>query len=360
MLFVIFLALALINSNLGKFDLAHDGSILKYDFNNCQGLFETDNGNVFFCAKDCVKLLNSNGEEKWSQDSDFTSPVICHAKNFLGVSDIKTNSIHVFDSDGEKYNLKTENNLLAFSVNESGYCATISKDDASYKIDAYDKSANKFFTYVHSEENIFPVNVAISLDGKILAISYVDTNNMNIDSKITFMHTDGDEIFASASVKNNFVSGLNFLSNNDIIIIGEDKIILGCLSRDKFQEKWRIDFETKINMVAFNKNFVAVHLLNKIAAQKKSTIKFYNMSGKNISNFESDQLLSFIKACDKFNCVLIISPDKFLAVNPSSKILWQYDAVGEQKFVAFLGRLNKILFASSTKTYVVDVNNKGE
>ena len=249
--------------------------------------------------------------------------------------------------------------MLAFSVNASGYCVTISKNNTAYKIDVYNTNAEKFFTYVHSEENIFPVNANISPDGKILAISYVDTNNIEIDSKITFMYTNRDDIFASVNEKNNFVSGVNFLSNNDIIIIGENEILFEHFNKDNIQERWRKKFDTNINMIAFNNNFIAVQLINKLVAQNKSLIKFFDMNGKNISDFESSQQFNSIKVCDKLNCVLLASQNEFMAVNLNGKVLWKYDLVGEQKFVAFL-KANKILFASSTKAYIVNIKNKGE
>ncbi len=356
---VIFIALAIINYDGNDFE--SDGTILNYDFDNCQGVFETGDGNLFFCAKNYVKFLNHNSDEKWSIDVNFSEPVISHDKKFLAMSDMKTNSIFVYSDKGELYSIKDENKLLAFCVNSSGYCSSISKDNSTYKINVYNPSGDKILTYVHSEENVFPVNTAVSPDGKILAISYIDTNNINIDSKITFMYTNQNDIFASVQKKDNFACGLNFLSNHDIIIVSDDNITCEYFTQNNLNEKWNLDFEKKLDAIDFNNDFIAVKLIaDKSGKDSQSNIKFYNMSGKNIGEFKSDEQYNYFKVSAKNNCVMLGSMNDFIAVNTNGKILWEYNAQGEQKFAAFLDKPNKILFVSSTKAYIVNVKGKGE
>ena len=76
---------------------------------------------------------------------------------------------------------------------------------------------------VYYEENIFPVGADISPDGKILAIDYVDLNNIKPESKIVFMHVDNQNIFGSVQEKENFVHGINFISNKQIILVSKKK-----------------------------------------------------------------------------------------------------------------------------------------
>ena len=171
-------------------------SEIKCSFSDCHGLYETTNGDVFLCAKDCVKLINKNGSEKWSLDANFSEPIICHNKNILGISDIKTNTIYVYNQNGRLYSVKLDNQLLVFSINLSGYCSTISKSkDSVYSTDVYGTKGEKIFTHVNSEENIFPVNTAVSPDGSVVGINFADVNNSNLDSKIIFLYTKDEMRF---------------------------------------------------------------------------------------------------------------------------------------------------------------------
>lgn len=360
---LIFIALTIINNSENNFDLTNSSSeILKYDFDNCFGVYAGNRNDFFFCSKNSIKFLNENGQGKWSVQSNFSAPIICHNKKILGISDLKTNIIYVYDTSGQLYSIKSDGKLLAFSVNQLGFCSTISKENDLYKINVYNTSGEKILTYVHSEENIFPVNSNISPDGKILAVSYIDVNNINIDSKIIFMHTNQDDIFASVHEKNNFVYGLNFLSNNVIILAGEKQIVSESLLPGNLKEQWRLKFDSKISEFSFNNNFMAVKFDNdnfNFYSRTKSLIKFFSMSGKQIGEFKSSDLINFIEVGDKFDNVLIGSLNDFFISDQKGEILWKHSLTGECRFAVFLNKPNRILAISPAKVFVLNIR-KGE
>lgn len=339
---LIFIALYLINNETSPLS----SELLKYDFGSCTGVYKVDANSFFVYLRDSIKFINLH--EKWSESLNFSDAIIYHNKNVLGVSDLKTNFIYVYDTNGKLYEIKVPEKLLSFSVNTTGFCSCISKEKNSYKINLYDNSGTKILTYVYSEENIFPINTNISPDGKILAISYIDTNNLNIDSKITFMYTNQNNIFASVQEKNNFIYGLNFLSNNSIILIGDKQIICEKFSPD-LKQQWRLNFNDKINMLEIAENFFAV-------SHSKNSIEFYNMSGKKLGNFESSEQINSISLSN--NHALLSTANNIIAVNTKGNYFWSQAIFGEYKFAHFISNPNKVLLVSANKIFLLNVNTK--
>ena len=367
---IILIILALVNSGrFNFFDVQVDNNYKHLDFelkNNLFGIYKIDSNCFFVYTDNMIKVLDYDYHEKWSDRlENIFEPVICHNKKILGVADLKSNNIYVYNQDHRLYfiKLEQEQNLVAFSVNKMGYCSCISKIKDFYNINVFDSTGKKILTYVHSEENIFPTSTSISPDGKILAISYIDTNNINIDSKVIFIYINQEKnIFACVQEKNSFIYKINFLSDKDICITSDNKIIHKNILDNNLKESWRLDLDKKIMDLKFNNNFFVIKhndpYINNYS-KNKSVLEFYNMeSGKKIGEYKSNDLVDFINISDKINYILLASSNNFLVVNTKGKILWQHSVTGDYKFAMFLDKPYKILIGSLKKIWAINISSK--
>ena len=214
---------------------------------------------------------------------------------------------------------------------------------------------------VYHEENIFPVGADISPDGKILAIDYVDLNNIKPESKIVFMRVDNQNIFGSVQEKGNFIHGINFISNEQIILFDKHEIICKEIKKNNIKEKWRIKFNSIISEVDFNENVLVVKIDNQTESffKSRSLIEIYNInSGQKKSFFEAKNQIDFINFDKELNYILLAGLNNFFVIDVNGKILFENNLTGEYKKACFLNKANKILFLRDDKILLREFEKK--
>ena len=363
--FVLFL-LALKNNFI--FDLIYDFNeekeFFKNENNDLIDLYKVNKNNFFVCMNGKLKLMDFiNEREKWSESLNFVEPVFQNEKKIFGVSDIKSNLVSIYNLDGKLYDIKINagENLLAFFVSENGCCVCITKGENFYNINVYNQSGEKILSNVYHEENIFPVGADISPDGKILAIDYVDLNNIKPESKIVFMRVDNQNIFGSVQEKGNFIHGINFISNEQIILFDKHEIICKEIKKNNIKEKWRIKFNSTISEVDFNENFLVVKIDNQTESflKSRSLIEIYNInSGQKKSFFEAKNQIDFINFDKELNYILLAGLNNFFVIDVNGKVLFENNLTGEYKKACFLNKTNKILFLRDDKILLREFEKK--
>ena len=350
------------------FDLIYDADgekeFFKSENNDLIDLYKINKNNFFVCMNGKLKLMDFiNEQEKWSESLNFVEPVFQNEKKILGVSDIKSNLVSIYNLDGKLYEIKINagENLLAFFVSENGCCVCITKGENFYNINVYNQNGEKILSNVYHEENIFPIGADISPDGKILAINYVDLNNIKPESKIVFMRVDDQNIFGSVQEKENFIHGINFISNERIILFGKQEIICNEIKKNNINEKWRIKFDNIVSEIDFDENFLVVKIDNQTESFLKSgsLIEIYNMnSGQKKSFFEAKNRIDFINFDGELDYLLLSSLNNFFVIDVNGKILFENNLTGEYKKACFLTKANKILFLRDNKILLREFEKK--
>lgn len=345
-------------------DFDGEKEFFKSENNDLIDLYKINKNNFFVCMNGKLKLMDFIGnKEKWSESLNFVEPVFQNEKKILGVSDIKSNLVSIYNLEGKLYEIKINagENLLAFFVSENGCCVCITKGENFYNINVYNQSGEKILSNVYHDENIFPIGADISPDGKILAINYVDLNNIKPESKIVFMRVDDQNIFGSVQEKENFIHGINFISNERIILFGKQEIICKEIKKNNINEKWRIKFDNIVSEIDFDENFLVVKIDNQTESFLKSgsLIEIYNMnSGQKKSFFEAKNRIDFINFDGELDYLLLSSLNNFFVIDVNGKILFENNLTGEYKKACFLNKANKILFLRDNKILLREFEKK--
>ena len=339
-------------------------------------IYKASKNNFFACMGDKIKLIDIvNNKEIWSDEINFTAysnDLILQSKGqIFAIGNLKSNKIVIYNLSGKLYETKmdAEENLLAFFVNQNGNLVYISTKKNVYNIVVYNKTGKKVFTNIYSEENIFPIGADISPDGKILAVVYTDLNNIETISKIVFMSLESDkDIFASLQENNNFIYGINFISNKKVVLLSPKHVICKKIEHNSINELWRINFDKIVSNIEFNKHFLIAKF---DGGDKKNSIKcgsiidVYDIgSGHKINNFSLESDVDFIFSDSQLNCVLLTGRDDFFIIDLVNNKLFHDQVVGagDYKKAYFLDKKNEILFLGNNKISVVahDIFKRGE
>lgn len=125
-------------------------------------------------------------------------------------------------------------------------------------IQMYDKSG-EFLAEgeVHTENSGYPLDIAVSNDGKKLAVSLLDVNSGNVKTTITFFNFDAvgqneiDNIVGQYSYEDMVVPKVEFLTNDVMVAFGSKKTIIFEGSQ-KPKMKKEVEVKQEIRSIFYN------------------------------------------------------------------------------------------------------------
>jgi len=200
-----------------------------------------------------------------------------------------------------------------------------------------------------------PIAAAISTDGRHMAVSFIDTSGLELNSIVFFYSIDGNAatIIASNSNNPNQIVGIIRFMNNNLITIS-DKEVRAYSTYGTMLAHTPV--YNRVTYVAFTNNFLALSLgagiLNMPSKPPNTTI-FFNSNLIPISSFESNSTITRITAIH--DAALITTGRELTAVTSNGNILWRRIITHDITHAAFLTSTNKIILAGPTMAQVFTI-----
>lgn len=340
------------------------GVILDFAIEDRADFYVTDKGNFFFITKDGVRYYTSSGEKKWDKVFNMIHPVIYGEGEMLAVAEQKGKELYVYNTEGQRNILEFEYPILRFSINRAGYVSVILQRDNDYELHVYDEKGGRCWQWNNENYNVFPVACAASNDGRIVAVSLFDINDVKPESLIMFAYIEdtvqnnkySDRIFSSKMRSNQLVGDLRFMEDRMVVSISDEEItgmqiVESSDLTDKVTDIWAIPFTNKIDKISYNggKGFALAFgegLLNK-QSEPAGTVKYYDLKGQCTSEFQTGERLTFLWTGS--DAMVIGTTAGAYAVNTKGKRLWEHKAGLQTKQVMILGNTNNILMVTNTR-----------
>lgn len=320
--------------------------------------FYVNDNNVFLSTNEGLYLYDANGNLSWQFPYNMDNILFRGSHNFVGAAETMGNSLYIASEDGIIYTKNFDYPILTFSINSIGFCAVILEYNDSYAIYVYDNNGNVLMETVFQDENIFPIAIDISDDGRIVAISFLNINNVNIQSNILFFYVYDieslgyiDGMFgASATQEGQIIGTLNFMFNNQLVAVSSNQIVgISTSIENLLNVVWHVEFETSVSHVVFvNDRTIAI-------AYENGRIEFYSHFGSLIGTHDIGSPIRYINA--NYDNIIVGTGylnRTFYGIDTRGRVLWQLTAFQDVNQVIFLNDINKILFATNVNAQILE------
>ena len=195
--------------------------------------FEIFHGNILKYSKDGASFVDENNKLIWNQTYEMQSPMVDFCENYVAIADRKGDRVYIMDLSGSCGEIKTSMPIQRVEVAGQGLVAVLMEQDGTGYIQMYDKSGTFLAEgEVHTENSGYPLDIAISNDGKKLAVSLLDVNKGNVNTTITFFNFDAvgqneiDNIVGQYSYADMVVPKVVFLTNDVMAAFGSQKTVI--------------------------------------------------------------------------------------------------------------------------------------
>ncbi|EOS27047.1 hypothetical protein C806_00640 [Lachnospiraceae bacterium 3-1] len=220
--------------------------------------FDVFHGNILKYSKDGASLVDENNKIIWNQTYEMQAPMVDFCENYAAIADKKGDRIYIMDLSGPCGEIETSMPIQRIEVASQGMVAVLMEQNGTGYIQMYDKSGTFLAEgEVHTENSGYPLDIAISNDGKKLAVSLLDVNKGNVNTTITFFNFDAmgqneiDNIVGQYSYADMVVPKVEFLTNDVMVAFGSQKAVV-FEGAQKPQVKKEVAIEKEIRTIFYN------------------------------------------------------------------------------------------------------------
>lgn len=250
-------------------------------------------------SRDGVVFLNKKNEEQWIQPVQLQNPIIEISDDAFAVADNGGNSIFVFTKDGLKGEIETTLPIEKIAVSNQGIVSAILKNESSPKIMSYDATGNILVEQQITMNTLgYPAALALSDDGKMLAVSYLYTEGTELKSRVIYYNfgeegqEKADNQVASDIYEDTVMADIFFMGNNRSVVLGDHSFVI-YKGKDVPEKEKEVEINQEIRSVFHSDKYIGFILLN----QDKSgyELRLYNRSGEQILNRDIEGEYSNVK-----------------------------------------------------------------
>ena len=191
--------------------------------------------NILLYSKDGASCIDNNGNALWNQTFEMQSPIVSVCEDVAAIGDYNGRTIYVVNSNSQLGTVKTNLPIRDIEVSKTGVVAAVLDDSAVTRILLYDGNADTETSIVDIKASMdksgYPMNLSLSPNGKLLAISYLFVDDGEMKSTVAFFNfgdvgqNESDNYVSGYDYTNTVVPYVQFMNNSAAFAVSDDRII---------------------------------------------------------------------------------------------------------------------------------------
>jgi hypothetical protein len=272
--------------------------------------------------------MDGSGVQLFNGMFQMKDPVIDESGNYVVIYDRGSKNLEIMNGNGKTTSINIPKPIIKAEVANQGVVAVLMDDGDENYLNYYlfdgDPSKPILETRTLTDTDGYPVDIALSDDGKKLVTSYVALNNGNMQSKVTFQNFGkigedySDQIVGAEDFGQTLIGDVEFINNNTVCAFGDDKFRI--FSMEKIPELIHEEILTKeIKSIFYSQEYIGLVLLNN-GGESKYELVIYDLKGNKVLTQNTN--LEFNK--------IHISGNEIIMYSGSEWYIYTLD--GKQKF----------------------------
>lgn len=329
--------------------------------------FDSESGSVFaegkkgfyHFSRDGAKFYDYSQKQLWNSTFTMTSVFSVGNGDYTALAETQGRNLKMYKSDGEVYSLNTDGIITDVNVCSTGELSLIMKCSDEYRIQVYSSSGELEFERYEEDEGVYPVKTAMSSDGRILAVSYIDTEGIEVEGKILLFYKDRNDsknsetgdFFAAVEKKGQIVPMAGYSDKWGFMFVGDREIFA---VSPEGKESFSVELKNRIDKAVFTKNGSVIAAMGDELSGKDG----YKAGSVVIYSGESETLaasmenkVTYLKAYD--SGVIAGSGNDYCFISNGGKLQWRFKAgIDISDIIPLDG--NNTLIVSSSRAEIFD------
>lgn len=248
---------------------------------------------LFTYSKDGMSCTDTRGKVIWNQTYEMQNPMIRTCSNVVAVGDYNGRYIYVSDTAGSLGTINTTMPIRDFCVAANGVVAAVLDDSTVTAIYLYSVSGEQlaYFKTTMSKSG-YPAAIAISDDGRQVAVSYLKAQEGEVTSNVAFYNFSSvgqnytDNLVGGYGYADAVVPRISFMNNDTVFAVADNRLMF-YQGRQKPVNLADVLISDEIQSVFYNQDHVGLVFYNS-GAETTYRMEIYDTSGKKISEIAFD------------------------------------------------------------------------
>lgn len=248
---------------------------------------------VLKCGLDAAGYYDRYDNQLWTVNYDMNEPRMVKCGTTCAVYDRMGTTICILTPEGEKGRLQTSLPILRVEVASSGMVAALLDDGTTARISCYNPDGTLVATIKTTmDANGYPMDIALSKSGIILAVSYLQFAQGMPVTTIHFYNFGSrgkaatDNIINTYTYSNILVPEIHYMDNSDCVAFTSEGMII-FKGNETPREFRRIKIDGTIASTFYDENHFGVLLRNE-ENPSQNIIRVYNTLGARVCSKTAD------------------------------------------------------------------------
>ncbi len=260
--------------------------------------------NLLTYSKDGAVCSSLGGKALWNKTFEMQNPLVKVRGEYAAIGDYNGTTIYVVNSDGVLGEIDTTLPIKAVDVSGKGTVIAVVDDNPVTWIYLYSKEG-KLLLYAKTSMSDYgyPVDVTLSDDSGMLAVSYVYTDGGDVASRVAFYNLQDvgdnyqDNLVSAFSYVDAVVPMIRFLDSENSFAVADNRFMLYSGQQIPTTTKEILLIENVRNVV-YGNGYVGLIYLN-TDGNGKYRMEVYDVKGNQVGKYFFDRDYSDILMCNE-------------------------------------------------------------
>lgn len=284
--------------------------------------------NFLSYSSDGIRCTDEKGNDIWSCPFEMQDPMIEINGDYVAVADYVGRKIYIFNHTGELGTVQTNLPIRDLQVAGNGVVAAVldNGDVTSISLYYYDGREIGFFRTTMSKSG-YPLDIGMSADGTLVAVSYLYLDSGVLTSKVAFYNfgevgqNKTDNLVGGYDYQNEMVPLVGFMNDSTAFAVANDKLMFYEGSQ-RPTNKRDVFLKEEIRSVYYGDKYIGLTYINP-TAESRYLIDIYNTSGELKNTLPIDMEYQEIFFNDDY--VVIYNAASCIIYNINGNIKYQGD-----------------------------------
>lgn len=245
--------------------------------------------NYFYVLTDTeLVAVSAGGKKIYSVSHGFGTPVLKHSETRALIFDQNGFRVNIYNLSGEVSAIVTERNILnAALTRNGGYAIVTESEEYASVVSVYDRKDKLLYEWYSATD---PVNnVALSPDGKMLAVSTVSADDGELHSRLYVLEYESPDPVYSADFTDTVVYSLEGLRSGFAVCTADS------VSYIAWKDFKRTDYSTELSLAfARSDSSGLITVFNRQSNRADNKIVVFSKKGEKTAEFAFEGLISDI------------------------------------------------------------------
>ena len=191
------------------------------------------NNKILRYSTDGASAFNMQDDMLWNQTYEMQSPMVDICNDYVGIGDYKGTKIYVFNGTGMQGEIDTTLPIQSFRVSGNGIVAVILEENEVTWVRVFNKDGEVIASdRTTMAKSGYPVSIALSDNGIILAVSYLKIETGDMVSSVAYYNfgnvgqNEIDNLVSGYNYENSIMSYVEFMNDRSAFAVGDNKFAI--------------------------------------------------------------------------------------------------------------------------------------